>query len=686
MPCRIVSCKQEDEAHVGEIHGRDGYGCQRTRDSPLIVEGSGSVNLQIAYIPAGKMRCYITGELRRDTPEENVRQRVVRSIVEEYGYPKEDIELEFPINIGRARKRVDIAVFMHGQSHSQESIVVIAETKRDDVKPTDRDNGVEQLKSYLAACPNAKWGLWVGSELQAYEMVIEAGKRQAIEVADIPLCGKTQPSRITFDQLIPAEGLRDVFRRCHNYIYANQGLPKDQAFHELLKLIFCKVHDEQTTGGEMRLDITTDERRSEVGQRRLRKRIDDLFDEVKDRYTYIFELNDRVKLDNRVLAYAVRELRRYSLLQTATDVKGEAYQEIVRENLRGARGEFFTPPNVCQMATEVVFSMYPQSRWSALRVLDPACGTGGFLRAVMNLWRRQIFDQERRKWKLDPVALEKTSALLRERCDHNLFGIDINPDLVRAAQMNLVMHGDGSTNIFHANSLLPPGEWRNEVKSKIQLGTFDIVLTNPPFGAGPGLAIDDPHILDQFELTRYEANSPRTMIPPEQLFIERCYQFLRPRGVLAIVLPDSILSNPGLTFVRHWILRRFFVVSSIDLPVETFVAFGGTGTQTSVLVLRKKTDEEMRLEKAAKQLPDYEVFMAICKTMGYDRRGADLWQRTPEGELVEQEVEVPVVARSAEGGLIRAWRRELRRVRDDDVSQVAHVFCQWWQERGRLGG
>lgn len=113
---------------------------------------------QVAFIPAGKIRCYITGELRNDTPEENVRQRVARSLVEEYGYSKEDIKLEFRIRVGASRKRVDIAVFTHGKPHTQENVFLIAETKREEVKPTDRDNGVDQLKSYLAACFNAKWG------------------------------------------------------------------------------------------------------------------------------------------------------------------------------------------------------------------------------------------------------------------------------------------------------------------------------------------------------------------------------------------------------------------------------------------------------------------------------------------------------------------------------------------------
>jgi type I restriction enzyme M protein len=391
--------------------------------------------------------------------------------------------------------------------------------------------------------------------------------------------------------------------------------------------------------------------------------------------------HDRIQLDDRVLAYIVRELHRYSLLQTSTDVKGEAYQEIVRENLRGARGEFFTPPNVCQMAVEMVFATYPKDRRLLLKALDPACGTGGFLRATMNFWREHIFELEMRKWKREDKALDETAARLRDICDRNLFGIDINPDLIRAAQMNLVMHGDGSSNVFQANSLLPPGEWREDVQRQLQLQAFDIVFTNPPFGAGPGLAVDDPHIIDQFGLPRFETTGLRGSMPPEQLFIERCWQFLKPGGRIAIVLPDSILSNPGLAFIRRWILKRCRVIASVDLPVETFLAFGGTGTQTSVLILEKKSHNEMRLEEASGRIQDYEVFMVLCAMMGYDRRGNDLWLRTPEGEIIEQEMVNRVITRTPEGVTIFEPKRELRRIRDDNVAQVAPAFSRWWAEK-----
>lgn len=310
--------------------------------------------------------------------------------------------------------------------------------------------------------------------------------------------------------------------------------------------------------------------------------------------------------------------------------------------------------------------------------------------AVKNLWRTLLEEQARNRYGSDQTkSKEWVYKRLQDICNAQLFGIDFNPVLVRACQMNLVMHGgeheDGAPNIFHGNSLLPSNEWDEEMRKKIRLNSFDIVLTNPPFGAGPDLIVDDPHILDQFELSRFLANTPRTSMPPERLFIERCWQFLKPGGCMAIVLPDSVLSNPGLAYIRQWIIRRSRILASIDLPAETFEAFGGTGTQTSVLVLQKKSEEQMKVEQASGKMEDYEVFMAICKTMGYDRRGNDLWLRTPEGEIIERETVVHVVTRTPEGLIVSKQRKESRPVRDDDVSKVGALFERWLTERTLRG-
>ncbi|MCS6783202.1 MAG: type I restriction enzyme HsdR N-terminal domain-containing protein, partial [Gloeomargarita sp. SKYG98] len=337
----------------------------------------------ITLIPPGKLLCVVTGKFRKDTPEEHVRQRIARSLLEGYGYKEADIEIEFTVNLGSSKKRVDIAIFPPRVEHKQENIKVIVECKREDVRPSDRDNGVEQLKSYLAACPNARFGMWIGSELQVWErLVSETGEVYFAEATDIPRFNDTDdtaPQSITFSELVPAhEELIAIFKRCHNYIYGNQGLQKEPAFQELLKLIFCKVYDEDTSTGKMRFFISNEERRSEIKQRQLRQTIDQLFEDVKARYPYIFAKDEQIRLDNRVLAYVVGELQRYSLLQTLADVKGAAYEQLVGSNLRGDKGEFFTPRNVCEMAARMALTTYPREKWLKLRILDPACGTGGF--------------------------------------------------------------------------------------------------------------------------------------------------------------------------------------------------------------------------------------------------------------------------------------------------------------------
>ena len=626
---------------------------------------------RLELVPSGKVRCYITGRLRKDTPEEQVRQELARQLVEEYDYPKADIDVEYSIEIGSSKKRVDIVIFDHGKRHEQVNINIIVETKAERIKPTDQDNGIGQLQSYLAACPNASWGVWRGSETQTYRKTVEAGRIRFVQEPVLPFYGSNEPTRIKFSALTPAQGLKKPFRRIHNYIYANEGMQKDAAFHELLKLIFCKVQDEEESYGEMLFDIDGEERQSGMGQQRLRERVEELFAKVKRRYRYIFETHETIKLSDRVLSYIVSELRTYSFLQTRTDVKGEAYQELVRDNLRGDRGEFFTPDNVCEMAARIAYSLFNKDRWGEISVLDPTCGTGGFLRAALNVLRQEEYEKQRGRGVTDPQMIERNVRdYVRTVCRDSLFGIDINPTLVRAAQMNLVMHGDGSTNVHRENSLLPFSNWGEDIQKQVQPESMDIILTNPPFGSGEGLMIDDRFILSQFTLP--EATRQARMVP-EQLFIERCYQLLRPEGILAIVLPDSILSNPGLLALRRWMLEHFKVLASIDLPLETFIAFSGTGTQTSVLILQKKTEQERDLErKMGKQL-SYNVFMAIPKTMGYDRRGNDLWRRTPEGEEIEEII--PEL-------LMDGQTREVSvRQRDDQVAQVSQAFEVWWKKQ-----
>lgn len=551
---------------------------------------SGPSNV-IPLIPAGKIRCYVTGILRPDRPEEHVRQRWARSLIDEYGYSRNDMALEFRIKMGVASKKADIAIFKPGSSKKQENIVLLVEAKRADVLPKNKTEGIEQLKSYMAACSSCKYGLWVGSEKLAYQKMASGEIEDAI---DVPTYGYDEPRIPTFSDLVPAVDLKATLRRCHNYIYVNQGVQKAEAFQEMLKLIFAKVYDETESSGPLRFYIRNEERRSEAGQRRaLEERVQPLFAAVRERYKYIFKPTETVDLNKKVLAYVVSELQKYSFLRTQTDVKGDAYEELVGANLRGDRGEYFTPRNVCDMAVSMVLANYPESKLTSLRILDTCCGTGGFLVSVVNYIREVLLEHEVTKGGTALEVQGRVSARIKEIATLNLYGLDINPFLVRTCQMNLVMHGDGSANVFQADSLYSPSEWSDSAaSSKVSTGRFDIVVTNPPFG-GKGV-IDDPHLLAHYELAQWDSKEPRSSLPAEQMFVEGAWKYLKPGGHMAIVLPDSILNNPGLEFIRRWLFRRARVIASVDLPKETFADSVGT----VYILFRYNTNRTTRKGKA----------------------------------------------------------------------------------------
>ena len=606
----------------------------------------------VYLVPPGKIRCYVTGKLRNDTPEEHVRQRWARSLVEEYGYPKSDLGIEVKIAMGRARKSADLVVFRHAEKHSQDEALIIIEAKRSDKKPSDAKYGEGQLKSYLAASPVCRFGLWVGQERLAFERTIETGEINRI--GDIPRFGDDEPERPSREDLVPAHELKSVFRRCHNYIYANAGLQKAEAFHELLKLIFCKTFDEEEGGDDLAFSVNPKERISESGQRRLMEdRLGPLFEEILERYPFIFEEGERITLEPRVTAYIVHELQYLSFLETATDVKGDAYEELVGENLRGDRGEYFTPRNVCDMIVRMVIPLYPEKELTSLKVLDCCCGTGGFLVSWLTNLQKIVLAQEETRPGVS-LPSERSRRRIRNACNRNMFGLDINPFLVRTCQMNLVLHGDGSSNVFRADSVRSPGEWDGDARRNIPYGKADVVFTDPPFGGKA--EIDDAHILDQYELPRWESNDSRSCLPAEQLFVEAALKFVKPGGHLAIVLPDGILNNPGLRFIRSWLLRRSRIVASIDLPKTTFKASGGVNNP-SVLIAQKFTREQVKQADDGIIDKTYSVFMATPRTSGITNRSKPIYLRHLDGR---EQVD--------DGG---------NKIRDDQIEAVPDAFLAW---------
>lgn len=665
----------------------------------------------ILIIPEGKVRDYVDGTIRNDTPEEYVRQTVEKRLVNEHKYVKERIAVEYPVQMGSGKKRADIVVFPDGvseeQKKDQQNISIIIECKKEAVKPSDKDNGLDQLKTYMSACNNCEWGMWTnGLHKTVYKKSVdEKGHFVFDEYNDIPSADGTtdeneRPNRNTLKKAFD-DNLLFTFRTCHNIIYINEGLQKQPAFFEFLKVIFCKIHDERNLLEPVQFYTTSKERNYQDGQASVYNRISKIFEEVKKKNAQIFDENDTIKLTPRTLTFLVAELQKYALLNTNIDIKGKAYEEIVGANLRGDRGEFFTPRNVMKMAVDMI---NPKDNE---RVLDSSCGTGGFVVTAMNKVIERLKERfeelygEKASWNNE--ILKAYNEKISETAKENFFGFDINPDLVKATKMNMVMNNDGSGNIMQMNTLLPPQEWdentkthladalhinKDKIKNHNTISFFDVIVTNPPFGSK--IPIRDTQILEQFDLGHiwqkdengHWHQTPRlqSSVPPEQLFIERILQLLKEGGRTAIVLPDSILGSPGLEYIRYWLIKKTRIVASVDLHADAFQPHNGT--QCSILFLQKKTQKEIDNEEKSGQIIDYSIFMTMVDHIGHDKRGNIIFKRDEKGNVIITEREENVAERDSEGNVV--YRKETRQEKgvNDQTVLVADVFAKWKKQEG----
>lgn len=651
----------------------------------------------VGSVPEGKVSDFLTGKFVNDTPEEYVRQNIEKAIVRQYKYAASDCAPEFSIKVGSSRKRVDIAVFENGADHTQANARILVETKRSDVKPTNRTEGVGQLQSYMAACVNVRFGMWTnGTDRFCFAKREDSKGRWTFEeIIDIPGFGQSEadaqrPSRKDL-KVATADNLLFAFRRCHNYIAAHEGKQKTEAFWELLKLIFTKIEDERAP--KLSFFATPSERGSSTVASAAKKRIQKLFEErVVKKYPTIFEDRDIViDLKPEVVAYVVTELQGYSLLRSPVDVKGVAYEEIVGSNLRGDRGEFFTPRNACRMA---VTMLDPQP---GERILDPSCGTGGFLITGMNHALQYIERSQREQWENPTHGTDfEREELFRARDEYLrscVFGIDLNPALVRAAKMNMVMNNDGSGGLYQANTLENPHKWTRTLHDAIPLGSIDVIVSNPPFGAK--IPIDDEDTLTQYDLAavwdqddagkwliRKDKNGNPALQksqPPEILFIERALQLLKPgTGRIAMVIPNGILNNPGNAYIRNWIMREAQILAVVDMQRDLFQP--NNDTQTSMVLMRRLSDDE-KADADATGL-DYPVFMAVAESIGHDKRGNVIWRQLPDGsdELVKRTETITEIDQASGTEVLRQVEVTDRQV-DDELPEVAAAYRQWLQEQ-----
>ena len=646
-------------------------------------------------VPTKKLVDFIDGKLRNKTAEEYVRQNVERSLVQEYQYPREEIAVEFAVKLGSSRKRVDLAVFEEGRPKHQDHIILLVECKKEGTSIGDKRDGLAQLQSYMSACPNCRYGLWTNGtdERVCIRRDESSGRVEFQRMVDIPPKGREYSDVDEFDRqklrLATGDNLLLAFKRCHNYIAGNQGLQKPEAFWELLKVIFAKIEDERSLTA-LSFYVTSKEQEHPDGQLRCKKRIDGLFTKVRKKFPTIFKAGDEIELNRTVLAYIVSQLHSYSLLDSTVDVKGVAYEEIVGANLRGDRGEFFTPRNACVMAVQML-DPHPNAL-----VIDPALGTGGFLVTAMNHVLQKFDDAKRTTWRnpLNPTEPE-LSELFRSRQEmmaSTFTGLDINPALVRAAKMNMVMNNDGAGGLTQADSLRNPVNWSREARRLAPLDGFDFLFTNPPFGTQ--IRIDSPEVLEQYELAAvWDVDADTGMAskrlrpdgrailqasqPPEILFIERCLNFLKPgTGRMAIVIPNGILNNLPLAYVRKWILANAELLAVVDMQRDLFQP--KNDTQTSMVLLRRLSESE----KANSSRGGYPIFMAVTDKVGRDKRGKEIYKRDETGEDIVTASRIKVTA-VENGKAIERHIEETKPIVDDQLSEIPGLFREWCRDQGR---
>lgn len=655
-----------------------------------------------------EMVCSLTNRVVKATEKEMTLQSMIAMMAEEYGFASEDMERDFKVKYedqesGKTKtQKVDLAVFNAGHAHDADELIRFVIVAKDaKVKPNDKKAGVEATTDNILCATDCEFACWTNGEDLQYVHACEDdfGQVTCEAISDFPGEGQTLADlEAQGERAMPRkpanESLVKTFKRCHDYIYGNEGMKKT-AFWELLNLIFCKLYDEKRRFSDAKEGISyrrrfwvgVKEQNTKEGQAAVAARIKGIFEDLKESHIFkdVFDGSEQINLSDRGLAYVASELAKYSFLDATVDVKGTAYETIVSNTLKQEAGQFFTPRNIIKCMVEM---MDPDQN---TRVLDPACGSGGFLVMVLDHVRRKI--AKNLYPDLDDVRLEakcnspEVNEAVREYAEKMIFGFDFDPDLKKAARMNMVMAGDGHSNIYNINSLDYPHGSKPDVPLIAQAvnqsiansadkdfkfgtsddnaqGRFDMVFTNPPFGTKVEV--------DQEIAERYELNSKA----PEVLFIEACYKFLKPGGKMAIVLPDGILGNPNTESVRLWILKHFKLIASVDLPVETFLP--QVGVQASLLFLQKKTDAEMLVPIEDE---DYDVFMAIVEQVGKDRRGVPVYEKDDDGAEILFEHTKKWLSIAENGREIVKQRKERIKHLADDLPKVAKAYAEFKEGR-----
>ncbi len=553
-------------------------------------------------------------------PEEPVRQDYEKILKDDYDYDFDQMDIEVFIQRGsktvpkNSSDRSDIVIYKTTDKNKRDQnqdILGIVETKR-----PHREDGIRQLQSYMSAS-SAQWGVWTnGDDIEYLYKDPQTGEVRRDFVFQIPSKGQTWEDigRITKEKLIPASNLRLIFKRILNTLYANTNISRREKLgNEMIKLIFCKIWDERYFQDKPpKFKIGFAESPEEVA-----KNIKQLFEDVKAELSEdgVFDKNDEIKLEDRSIAIVVGELERYGLHKTDKDVVGDAFEIFAESKLVGEKGEFFTPREIVKTAVKLVDPKPGQ------KILDPACGSGGFLiYSLEHIWKQMEDDK---KYRGSP-NLDK---LKKEIAEKTFFGIDKEPDLVKISKAYMAIVGDGRGGIVAQNTLHEPKDFDPKpkeifVQNDNAFKRFNVILTNPPFGSKIKVLKEEAKHFDLGHVWKFipEAGWNRTdkvkATEPQTLFVERCLQMLDDKGILAIVLPETYFHAPKVRYVLNYIKERGNIRAIIDLPHNTFRPHNNA--KTILMVYEKGMAQQQ------------EIVFGVAEEMGHNHRGEVIYRYDSE--------------------------------------------------------
>lgn len=544
-----------------------------------------------------RYNCKNQTKRRLQNPEEFVQAETYLKLIYEYNYPATNISVNESVQIGSETREADILVY--NDSHNK--ILIVVECKEENINERQFQIAVDQAYSYAHA--SAARYVWVTSGIKdEYFEITNISPVARISISDIPkrdgevkrfkyIKGVNEPPKGTQSELI------QKFKSAHDALWGGGALAPTTAFDELDKLIFCKIWDERwrdndpkSKGQPFNFQIIhyPEDQQNNKAKVELEKRIRDLYEHGRKKDPEVFK--DDIKLDKHKIYTVVQYLQDINLSKTDLDAKGLAFQSFMGEFFRGDFGQFFTPKPIVEF---IVTAIGVNKDW---KILDTSCGSGGFLLHALKAVRddaNEIFSDE--------IGSASWRDYWHVFAEKHLFGIEINEQISRVAKMNMIIHDDGHTNIITNDGLKNNRTLEIENRNlNFQDGTFDLIMTNPPFGST--IKADEVGYYKEYEL--FEKNLGFTEIKDriaddnnknkwrasqstEVLFLERCYKYLNEEnGYLAIVVPDGILTNSSSQYVRDWLIEKFRILSVVSLPQHTF-AHVKAGVKSSILFLKK---------------------------------------------------------------------------------------------------